>query len=270
MYKALSASGAKEAALCPGAFALPFDDDEVGFPALRGSFVHKYLEHHASSPFESELFAVRCASDYLRNLVFAIDADGILADARATAMGDVEHELIEQPFAYLDGAVQLLDRVPGKERQYPPDSFGGTGDMVLVTPEHVSVVDYKTGSREVLPDHPQMITLAAFAYLVWARPVTTTIVAIDASHFSNKTKAKVRHSTSSKFWTTDELGGCVEWVANLYSRVREERENAKHGLPVFTNPGEACTYCNSKRHCPSYEAPVKKPKAEKKPRKRKS
>lgn len=239
---------------CPASYALPAGEDKPGFPAIRGTYIHKYLELHWVSPEESELFAIRTESEYLRKLAFCIDADGIVADVRDTAFGEVEHELLEQPFAYQDGTIRLLERTNDRNTQYPPGSFGGTADVIIVTDTMVSVVDYKSGSAPVDPDSPQMRVLAAFAYLVWQRAVSTTILTINASSFSKNKCKPVPHYPSSKMWTNEELEGCTEYMRAIYSRVQQARDDRKKGLPVVTNPDEErqCKWCSSKPYCPSY------------------
>lgn len=258
-YQVLSASSGERANACPGSFALEYDYSPPGLFADNGTFIHKFLELYRNDPETARNFLAFTKSDYRRALALAIQVHDVFTELDEL-IGDQQYEeLLEQKFVFDGNEVKLLPKT-AKTRDYGSiDNFGGTSDWLAITEDRVYIGDYKTG-KFVPPNSEQMRILAGMAYEVWQKPITTVIIHIPAATFPARAKdkweaARIKHAIVPHTWDNDESRACSTFMRELYSRVTEQRDNAKQGLPLFLNPDreKQCLYCNSKKYCSEYQ-----------------
>lgn len=207
----------------PGAV---LDDDEPGYPAKRGNFLHWQAACAiANAPLELDLSL--WMSRRLPKLIRWIDAH------YGAAL-----KLPECSFAWKDKDVHALG-FGMRPEAYPEGSFGGTADLVVWDGAELSILDYKTGrymDQELL--WPQLETLG-FMIERWFSlnvgvPIRTHLVGV---HCQDGGVTPITRTLD----------------AGVMARFRHRLEMLETPWP---SPGKHCEqfYCPMRKGCPSHRA----------------
>lgn len=122
-----------------GAKALPGEGDETSIALARGTALHQMLEHLPQSP--PALWPAMAWAATPEHL----DAMALLAEAKAV-LALPQAEMLFGPMALAEAAVS---------GDYLGRLVAGTLDRVVIFPDHVLAVDFK--SNRVVPDHPSLV-----------------------------------------------------------------------------------------------------------------
>lgn len=225
---------------CPGAFALPWVDEPVGAPALRGTVIHAYLEDVAN---HGEDVAIGNAPEESRPFLRSIDLERL------------KHHTTLQPEAAIAydwraRTARLLGY--GLGRAYPSlvdTEIPFTIDLLGVAESAVKVSDYKTGrTRYPSPDK--------FAQ--------TMLGALGASRLFDRDRAIVEltyiDSAGEVSFDSAEVDGWdLDAFADLVEQTMSAVIEAQASETPDVRPGDHCRelYCPAYRTCPSKSALVR-------------
>lgn len=222
---AISASKLPRAEVCPASFALPAQHEPGGRYADDGTAIHAQL--HAAAHGKDAPAWLRAMYAELTEGATQIFAERCYAWSPETGTGR---------------------DLGTHERDYSglrPGEIGGTVDLVVVRPNNIVVVDYKSGFFGGSVDSPQLSMLAlAVRDAMQVGEVTVAIVTIDASAESYWTKHKTLDAL--------DLAGETIRLRRIVRNVEKARGLVQIGrTPDVRLSDDGCRYCPCKAACPA-------------------
>ena len=235
-------SGAAKWLACDGAIAVSAGlPDESSTYAQEGTNAHSLGEHCLRSQEEPGAWVGRA---------FQSTAD----DAEFT----VTQEMSDAVTVYVDHVRRLIEANPGCDVQYErrlgDNSFGGTIDALICTPDRITIVDYKHGQNVFVDvvDNPQLLCYAVLA-LTLHQPVTTSVQSVEICVVQPRCGGELIRSAS---YTRAEVYEFYERIEEAMTRGINAAELMESSGPDelqkqgLLTTGPHCRWCRAKAICP--------------------
>lgn len=251
---------------CPGAFALPQAFSRVGAAALRGTYIHGYLEHYLKGGAQAAatyLNSTKAQDPEWREACETFDFPRLEADLYATLGGLPTEVHCEIAYRYLaeDDAVSVVGYSVGRDYQTDdPFAVCGTADAVLVRecPETgrrtVLVVDYKTGAHPVPGDSPQMLFLGACAWRAH-RADEGTLAIVQIAHHArpDEPPAEPPYEIKPAPLQPDAplLAACQTVVDRATAQTLHKAGRDRLLLSILQPSSANCKWCRARPSCPA-------------------
>jgi len=245
-HRLLTASALARAAHCPASQVLPWTLGDSAW-SLRGTYLHRVLALLLTVGREAAL-AVPADDEEWKATATGLDPHGALADL--VPGYESETTRVEVELAVAVRPEVSARRLPIMDRAYgagglDPGEIPGTMDALVVTPEAVAVVDWKTGHGYQPPpaDHHQLLHYALAARELTGAP--EILVALGMVHDDGAIQWR---SATVDAWALDTY---AEDLSVVERRVARAGQQLASGRVPDVHAGPWCTHCPALAQCPS-------------------
>ena len=231
----LSPSAAKIWMSCPGMPKLAQNVEyKVGVPAATGTLIHEMVE----TLLKGRLQNLTLEEYYLGSTHHVEDFD-ITVDQDMVDCAKVYVEYIDKRMHDLDIARPLIE-----EKVRMPEihsDLWGTADAILLSKNHLEIVDLKSGKWAVEPDNPQLRIYALGALSRYGNEDTEVQMTIVQPRGWHK-DGHIRSYYISAI-------NLVEWG---YETLKPAAEACFEEIPTYNYSEAGCRWCNARSICDTY------------------
>jgi len=234
----ITASQLDRVLLCPASCVLP-GVHSTSPAARKGTIKHKYLERAAQIGSDAALLEIE--DDEMRELCAAIDTDRL-------PVGPEYAQEVALAYDVATDKGREVARGVSRETAYVDvyeHEICGTADVIGIAPDHVLVVDYKTGWRDVTPpaQNAQLKFLALAACSAYERDAARVEIVYVREHGGVTRLSADLDALDLDNFALD--------LSNLRARLAEAwKARDANKLPELCE-GEHCEYCPAFTACPA-------------------